>query len=519
LTSTRIRRPSATARESKPDLAPGSRTLGVALADAAAEWGTRAALIGAERSLTWAELDDEVDRVAAVLAANGVGRGARVGLCTGKRVELVTAFLALARLGAVAAPVNYKAELHHLRDQFDTHDLMGVVLESRFDALVAPICAGRVVIYAGPTGCLGTANLGDAADPVPRPTLSPDDVCYLNATSGTTGRPKAALGTHRNILINAWSGVDGLGFAGHDVFLCLFSAFSHPHELFHRALVTGATAVVVDTMSPRVVSQLVERHRVTWIMAVPSFYEMMLDHVAADARDLSSLRVLEAGGAWVSPATLDRLEQRFDCSFVPVWGSTETHGVVLGLLPGPNRRAGATGTVMAHYEAAVFDRHGRDVAVDEVGELWVRGPAVSSGYLAGPSDAFVDGWYRTSDLVVVDADGFYRFVGRLSDMLKVGGIRVFPLEIERVLAECPGVREAVVIRAEERVRGEVPRAVLRAEAGVTAKDVRVFCRSRLAVYKIPRILEFWSELPHLANGKVDRVAIASTTPRDGRDDR
>jgi long-chain acyl-CoA synthetase len=211
------------------------------------------------------------------------------------------------------------------------------------------------------------------------------------------------------------------------------------------------------------------------------------------------------------------LEDRFGCGFMPVWGSTETNGVALAMRPDLPRKGGATGAAVAHYEVGVFDDHGRPVPDGESGEMWVRGPAVSPGYVAMPEEterAFHEGWYHTSDLVRRDADGFYYFVGRKHDMLKVGGIRVFPLEIEQVLIAHPAVLEVVVVRAEERVRGEIPRAILRRAPGaeLTGQDVRNFCREHLAVYKVPRIVEFWDVIPKLPNGKIDRKAVEATPP-------
>jgi long-chain acyl-CoA synthetase len=458
--------------------------------------------------------------MAAVWASLGIGRGDAVGLCTSKRPEVVVAFLALARLGAIAAPVNFKLEPARIVDQFDTGQLKGLLLEDRLDDIAGLVLhqVARRIVYVGPRGRYAGPSWDEVREtPVQPPDIQvlPSDPVYYNYTSGTTGRPKAAVATHRSVLWNALSGIDGLGFGAGETFLGMFSVFSHPHELFHRALVTGATCVVVDTMSPRVVCQLVADHRVTWMMAVPSFYEMMLEHIAADAFDVSSLRVLESGGAWVSPDTLERLESRFGCSFMPVWGSTETNGVALAMRPFRPRKAGATGQVVAHYEAEVFDEHGRPARVGETGELWVRGPSLALGYVGMREEteqAFQDGWYRTADLVRRDDDGFFFFVGRKYDMLKVGGIRVFPLEIEQVLIAHPGVAEVVVVRAEERVRGEVPRAIIRRTAGepVSEADIRVFCREHLAVYKMPRTIEFWESIPKLPNGKIDRKAVEVT---------
>jgi len=503
-------------------------TLWQALNSIVSRHGNRVALIGVDRELTWGQLQEESTRIARLFVDMGLGPGDVVGLCVTKRLELVVAFFALSRIGAIAAPVNFKLEPGHLVDQFTTSEVKAVVLESAFDDVIKPLVylVGDRILYVDQPSRYSGYHWADkpaVGEQELGPEPQPNDPTYYNYTSGSTGRPKGAISTHENILWNAQSGVTDLGFGSDEVFLCMFSAFSHPHELFHRALLTGATCIVVDTLSPRVVAQLVEKHRITWIMAVPSFYEMMLDHVDGESFDVSSLRVLEAGGAWVSSEMLERMEARYGCPFMPVWGSTETNGVVLALRPDRKRVEGATGQVLESYEVGVFDSRGRAVPAGEVGELWVRGRGVSDSYVHMPQStkrAFADGWYRTSDLVWRDEEDFYFFAGRLNEMLKVGGIRVFPLEIERVLIAHSDVVEVAVVRAEDRIRGEIPRAVvaLRADADANVAQLKAWCRDHLAVFKVPRIIEIWPSLPRLPNGKLDRSNIATTSNKVNRED-
>ena len=510
-------------------LDPDRTTLGQALAQTAARFPDKTALIGAARSWTWSQLDRRVNQVARRYAALGVGQGDAVAVCTSKRPEVVISFLALARLGAVSAPVNFKLTASRIAYQFDKARFRALLLEPKLADAVAHVReqVGERVLHVdtAPEGAASWSEADALSDaPVDDSEIDPHSAVYYNYTSGTTGLPKAAVASHAHILWNSRSGVDGLGFGADEVFLGMFSVFSHPHELFNRCLVTGASFVILDTMSPRVVAQAVQEHGITWMMAVPSFYEMMLAHVGPDQFDVSSLRVLESGGAWVPPDTLQRLEGRFGCGFMPVWGSTETTGVALAMRPDLPRRAGSTGRVVALYEAGVFDDKGRPCADGQTGELWVKGPAVVRHYLDSPEEtaaAFSDGWYHTSDLVRRDDDGWFHFMGRKSDMLKVGGIRVFPLEIEKVLRAHPEIAEAVVVRSEERVRGEIPRAILKVLQGstLTRQDVLAWCREHLAVYKVPRIVEFWGTIPSLPNGKVDRVAVASAPASPNRDDR
>ncbi len=249
-------------------------------------------------------------------------------------------------------------------------------------------------------------------------------------------------------------------------------------------------------------------------MAVPSFYEMLAD----SGRRLGTLRVLEAGGAHVGPDVVARMEATFGATFLPVWGCTEATGVGLA------RRGGVSSFPMPGYELAVRGEDGRAVARGEVGELCIRGPAVASGYVNAPDETsrlFQDGWYRTQDLVRADAEGGVELVGRLSEMLKIGGIRVYPLEIEEALLGHPEVRSVVVVGAAERIRGEIARAVVELVPGsaIARKALLSFCRSRLAGYKVPRVLEIWSSIPRLPNGKVDRRAILERTVDPLRDDR
>ena len=304
---------------------PGTLTLGDQLRETASAVGDKTAVIGAERTLTWAELRDEVGRVAALLADMGISRGDAVGLCTSKRPEVVVAFLALAQLGAIAAPVNHKLEASRIYDQFVTQNLVGVILEHHLESVILPV-AKRVedrVLYVSERGglpgdCGVSPTRSQRSRPMPESRTWPaTTTAHLERRAG----PRGGLESCEHPL-ECLFWVEGLHFGADEVFLCMFSVFSHPHELFHRALLTGAACVVVETLSPRVVAELVATHRVTWMMAVPSFYEMMLDHVGPEHHDVSSLRVLEAGGAWVSPDTSARLEDRYGCGFMPVWGST-----------------------------------------------------------------------------------------------------------------------------------------------------------------------------------------------------
>lgn len=503
-------------------------TLGELLTRAAVDAPSRVALVRDDASLTWAELDRRVSSVAAGMVRRGVQPGEVLGWLGDKTPELVVSFLACARVGAIFAALNHKLPAARLKETCQQARIRRLIVgpgHRESARRLGDTIDRRGSFYSGPAD-EGEAHLPAPGTPwddllaeAPRAPGHPagaGDVVYLNFTSGSTGHPKAALTTHAHIHHNAVSTIEALGMTPEDTFLGMFTSFSHPHELFHRTLVLMGTAVLCESWNPRVIGQVVERHQVRWMMAVPSLYEMMRQKASAEGQ-LRSLRRLEAGGAWVSGPSLEGFERDLGVSFVPVWGSTETTGVALALTPEGARPAGSIGRPCPGYDFSVRGDDGHEVAAGHVGQLWVRGPAVVSGYLGLVADSarrFRDGWYHTGDLVRVDGDGFYHFVGRESEMLKVGGLRVYPLEVELALLEHPAVSQAVVVRIEDQLRGEAPRAIVTLRLGINVElsDLRAHCLKLLPAYKMPRIIEIWPSLPTLPNGKIDRKEVAASRP-------
>lgn len=497
----------------------------------------RVALLSEHREMTWAEIEQESAQLAGLLTQIGIQFGDVVGFMIDKRPEVVVGMLACYRIGAIMAPINFKLHPDRIIDQIQTSRISAVVTQGSRESLLENIHrhitddVRRIIYIDEPkrAGATAYTDLHRAPQAPIDPRVHADTPCYYNYTSGTTGRPKGAVTTHRHINENAVSTIEGLGFTESDIFLGMFSVFAHPHELFHRSVIVGGAFAILDSLSPRRIAQLVEHFKITWMMAVPSFYEMMLDYAQVpgqrEGHDLSSLRLLESGGAFVGAETMARMEAAFGARMVPVWGCTEATGVALANGPGDWRRPGATGRPIPGYEIRIVTDDGEDVAVGEVGEMLLRSPAVATAYVNQPdytAQAFTeDGWYRTSDFVRQDEDGFVYFSSRRSEMLKIGGIRVYPLEIEKALLKHPDIRGAVVVRAEERLRGEIARAVVCTEpqSTLSVRDVQQWCRQQLAGYKVPRLVEFWSAIPTLPNGKVDKQAILSVEPDGSRDER
>jgi len=470
-----------------------AETLSQALRDLAASRGDEPALIGAELTYSWAALDDAVDRAAVVLKDEGVRQGQLVGLVIPRTPALAISFLAIVRLGAVVVPINHKLKTKWIEAQ----------LEGLSAVVVDPALPHQALFEVPPISSVSLLEAPAAADMTEWPADA-DTVCYLNCTSGSTGRPKRAITTHGQIMANARATVQVSGQGAGDVFWCLFASFAHPHECFHRCLVSGAAFVMVDTMSPRVVSRLVTRHGVSHMLLLPGFAELWLD-AGISPESQTTLRLVEAGGSIVTPDLHARMSAAIRGSFLAVWGSTETSGVALS-------SSGNGGSILPGYCIRVVDEGGRSVGSGDIGELCLSGPAVVSGYSAEPtggSTPFIDGWFHTGDLVRQDEAGRVHFLGRKSNLLKVSGARVFPAEIEQVLLEHPSVREVIVVGLPDRRRGEVPVAVVVGtdDHATSPSALKAHCRERLAVYKVPRRIDCWDVLPRLPSGKVDRQAV------------
>ncbi|HPQ39696.1 MAG TPA: AMP-binding protein [bacterium] len=484
----------------------------------AVEFGDRLAGVDQYGKLTWSQLRRMVNLIAAELSDRGVNPGDRIAISMERRLDIVIAYLAVSRAGAVAVPVNFKSTR---REQLETLALIepvGTIYHDDIARAVEPLEGEgwRLVIDspAWKTRFQQAETVSDTDHTGDWPDRSPDDPVYLNMTSGSTGTPKAAIATHRQLYGNTRACVERFDLTEEDVHLPLFAVMSHPHEIFCRALFTGAAIVLVENLYPRTIAEMIDMYGVTCIMAVSPVYSLMLPFITNKRYDFSSLRLPESGGMSTPPALETKFRELTGVSIVPVWGSTETMGVAFASSLDGSTPAGSVGQVMPGYQARIIDKNNHDVPVGETGELLIRGSGVSDGYWRDPATtqaAFENGWYRTGDLFELDDAGNYFFRGRLDAMIKAGGFKIYPAEIEAALFSHPLVREAVVVPFDDRLRGLVPLAVLVTEPGesLTEAQLRHFLANRLPRQKLPRIFRFLPDLPRTASGKVDRKALLS----------
>jgi acyl-CoA synthetase (AMP-forming)/AMP-acid ligase II len=497
----------------------------------AAEQPDKTAIIRGGRSLTYGEIYARSQRLAGNLSEAGIGRGDLVAGIFYKTEEVVLSFIAASFLGALFVPVNYRLEPENFVDLCRRYEIKVFLAHADFEPLLQDLAGlqdrAPLIVFSGrPRN--GSAHRFetwlDGPDPEPiQASPGPDDPAYINFTSGSTGRPKGAVTTHRNLAVNTSSAIKTLRLRPDDVHLCMFAVYAHPHELFYRSFFLGGTTVFLDSLTPRGLGSTIERCRVTAMMGIPPIYEMQLKPaLMSKGYDLSSLRILEAGGMPTPESLIAEMREDHGLELLPVWGSTETAGIAVACRPGEKRVAHTIGRACPGYDIRVVNDSGEDTGTDEVGEMMIRSQAVMAGY-HGPAEetarAFSGDWYLTGDLVRRNREGYFFFEGRKDEMFKVGGMKVFPLETERVILSHAAIREAVVIPVEERARGEIPKALIVCKDGDRPKatELKIFCRKRLASHKIPRKIEFVSSLPKLANGKIDRAGIRKRERADEKD--
>lgn len=508
----------------------------------------RTALVTPSRRWTYRELEEGVARAAALLQARGIGVGDRFGLLMWNDPRFLELLFAAGRVGAVAVPLNWRLAAPELAFQVED---AGVEL-----LFVGPeqVELGREVAQL--TGC-GTLHLPEAYDeaaawalweevkdldhsspgvngaasrkgsvlpgpgpstPGPPPPMASlpgdDDPVLMVYTSGTTGRPKGAVLTHRNLFWNAINDILALGITWQDTSLTVLPLM-HAGGLGLFTLPTllaGGTVVLPRRFDPEETLRLIEEERVTVMLGVPAVHTLLVDSPGWEGADLSSLRFIYNGG----DRCPDRVAERFHEKGVPFasgYGLTETAPTAfLTALDQEEKGAGIVGKPAFGVDARIVDGEGRDVAPGEVGEVVFQGPNLFREYWGRPdatAEAFAGGWFHSGDLAAWTSGGVTRIAGRKKQMLKSGGENIYPAEVEQALLAHPSVREACVIGRPHPVWNEVPFAVvvLRRSEGAGEPELRGFLEERLARYKIPKGFAFVDALPRTSIGKPDRPLL------------
>jgi long-chain acyl-CoA synthetase len=472
-----------------------------------------AALVFEGRVYTYAELDRLTDRFAGFLHTCGIEAGQVIGLLLESGPELVIAVLGAFKAGVVPNVVNALLGPEEVRTVIaDSGAVLLITDAEREVALraVADRLGVRRTLLVGPAF---DTVLRDVSKTLATLDLPPATVACLLYTSGTTGRPKGVMLTHLNITDNATQ------FArvhfGPDDCLLVAAPLFHCWGLINGVLgafAAGATAIVVRRFKAEPVLDLMEALRPTQFLGVPAMVNHLTLSPTRAGRDLSSLRVVHSAAAPMLAELIAALRDDWQIGYAESYGLTEVSPVIT-TTTAADMRPGSCGRAMGDTELKVVDAEGKTLPVGEVGELWARGTAVSAGYFNRPdatAEVFVaGGWFRTGDIVRMNAEGYVYLVDRAKDMINVGGEKVYPRDVEEVLFRHPAVADAVVVGAPDPVLGEVPRAVVALKPGrdATAEELITFLRHSLSTFKLPREVEFVEAVPRSPSGKALRQLL------------
>jgi long-chain acyl-CoA synthetase len=458
----------------------------------------------------------DMDRLATLFASHlldgGLARGERVAILSGNRHEYVAAYFGIIRAGGVVLPVNNlltHGEVDFIlqdagaRTVFYDDDCAGTVSRLRegrpYRFVPLPSVAGGVAVSGGRSGF---------------PTTAVDDVSTILYTSGTTGRPKGALLTHRNLMMNAKAAMQAIRITGSDrfvVFLPLFHSFTYTVCVV-IPLLTGAMLSLLPGVKPfqRVVKSLI-LDRITLFVAIPTVYKILAEKgMPWFVKALLRLRLCVSGAAPLPPKVIREFETVFRVPLREGYGLTEASPVVsINPIRADLNRPGTVGLPLPGISVRIVDDKGADLPTGAAGELLVKGANVMQGYLNRAEDteqAIRDGWLYTGDIASLDENGYIRIIDRKKDLIIVDGLNVYPYEVEEVLYRHAAVGDCSMIGVpHEREEGKelgIMYVVLREGARATAKDLREYLSQHVAHYKIPRRFIFTEELPRTATGKI-----------------
>ena len=474
-----------------------------------------------QRRFTYTDFNARAEALAAHMALKlHVQPGERVAVLGPNSTDIFEIQFACAKMGAIFVPLNWRLAVPEL--EFILKDCSPALLihDAEFGAAareLVGLCgigqalelngSGQPSVYEGGIAAMLKAGVPD----FPRPPQTLDDVSTILYTSGTTGLPKGAMITHGMTFFNAVNISPIAQLNSRTVCLTVLPLFHtgglnvYANGVFHA----GGTVVVMRTFEPKLCLGLLADASwgLTHFLGVPAMYQFMMHEPAFAASNFEHLEICGIGAA---PAPLALLQTWADkgVPLIQTYGMTETGPIVLMLdADRAAEKVGSSGPPILHAEVRVVDEHGNDLPVGQVGEIWVRGPAVTPGYWNRPeatAELVTDGWLHTGDAVRVDEDGYYFIVDRWKDMYISGGENVYPAEVENAVYTLSEVAECAVIGVPDEKWGEVGKVVVVLKPGVSLEAPKVIerCRERLARFKVPKYVEFAPALPRNATGKL-----------------
>ncbi len=492
------------------------------------KWGLispeKTAIISEDVERNYRTLNERANRLGNFLMDLGVRKGDRVATLLYNCPQYVEIYAALAKVGAIIVPLNYrlaKSELTHIAKDSGSETLIfGEDFEEKVGAIRPdiPVKDKNYICLWGkiPSWSLHyekTLNDYPPDEPKVKGGVTLEDPQMIIYTSGTTGAAKGALLSHRKTFFNALNANIYYGLTQGDIILVTRALFNSGGSLVESfpMLYKGGTVILQKRFNPRAVLEAVERYRVTILEAAATMYRMILEECKISQYDLTSLKACYTGGERI-PVSLLREYQKRNIIISQIFGLTETSTVTWLGKEDAVRKMGSVGRPVLHGEMRIVNKKREDIRPGEVGEIIVRGPIIMDGYWNNPrltAKTIRNGWLYTGDLATIDDEGFVYIKDRKKDMFISGGMNVYPAEIENVYLENAKISDVAVVGVPDRKWGEVGKAFIVLKNGqvMTQQEAMDFCRDRIANYKIPKSIHFVDKLPKTAGGKIRKYLL------------
>jgi fatty-acyl-CoA synthase len=502
-----------------------SLLMGDGLRRNAAKFPVKIAATDPFRQVCYGELNSRVNQLAHGLLSIGVRKGDAVAIMVGNRIEHLEILFATAKIGALAIPLDVKWKALELSSVLSFFKPNVLILQQESVAEFADAKKIQELSFLQPVtisdlsygGLLNGQSLAEPAIQV-----SEDDPFAVLLTSGTTGFPKGCLATHRTFVFHCINNAIEKGLGVHDTALLSSPIYFNAGRSFTLGIIYfGGTVILHERFDAEHVLRTIEQEKVTYIGAVPTMCERMLQVLESHPYDTSSLRCLAITGGKVHPSVLDGLRERLTPNIYRTYASTDSGQMAISKPADMNSKPNAAGRPVWCVELRIVDDDGKSLGVKEVGEIVCRSPLATHGYYKNPeatNASFRDGWFYTGDLGYFDEEGYLFVAGRKKDMVKSGGISIYPLEVESVLYGHPDVVEAAVIGVPDPEWGEAVKAVIVLKTGsaVQAEELTLFCKQRLAPYKVPKSVDIVATLPHTEIGKVNKAKVKEMISNNAR---
>ena len=508
------------------------------------------AIVCGEKRYTYQEFYDRVNRLSHCLKDLEIGKDDKIAILHPNCHYFLEAYYGIAQIGAISVPINYRLSPREIAFILQDSESKILIADPMFQRQVDPI-RGAIkdilgIIWTGeePISCLpclpdrppvgrkGSRDLNyevaliqTGSNKVPAIPISDDDIAQIYYTSGTTGRPKGVMLSHKNVTTHALGTIAEVHLTDRDVWI-------HVAPLFHLAdawatwAITwvGGTHVLIKEFDPKIVLETIEREKVTLTNLIPTMLNLMVNHPEVGRFDYSSLRVLLSGGAPIAPEVVRKIVETFKCDYIQTYGMTETSPyLTLSILKNHLRKLSyedqlrfksKTGKEFIGVELKVINERGEEIKKDEkeVGEIIVRGDIVTKGYWKLPEEtekSIKDGWLYTGDMAVMDEEGYVTIVDRKKDMILTGGENVYSTEVENIIYMHPAILECAVIGVPDQKWGEAVKGIVVLKPGHQANEGEIiqFCKDRMAHYKAPKSIDFIDALPKTGSGKIHKKGL------------